>query len=41
MLNCLKISMTDGELEIMMRESDFNRDGLISYDEFLYLVKSK
>jgi calmodulin len=40
-LSCLKINMTDGEIDTMLRETDFDHDGRVSYDEFLLLVKTK
>ena len=40
-LSCLKINLTDGEIDTMLRESDYDRDGRVSYDEFLFLVKTK
>ena len=40
-LACLKISLTEAEIMSMLRESDFDKDGRVSYEEFLFLVKSK
>jgi calmodulin len=40
-LSCLKICLSDGEIQSILRESDFDKDGRVSYEEFLFLVKSK
>lgn len=37
----LSINLTEAEVDMLLRDTDYDKDGKVNYQEFLMLVKTK